>query len=406
MCSNDKIEQLQERVSTFPIFVGTHKQLLERVIRISEIIKYPQGAIIFAGDDISSAFFIILSGAVKIQTHRLKSFELGTGCYFGEYSLIENRPHSSTATAITDTEVLVLPSDVFNELLQQSLPFSNNLLSALVKRLRSKEQLENAMIEKNAQIKEQNEKINDSIELAGIIQKNLLPSEKLLRHKFDSYFLIFQPCQNISGDFFWFAQRYNEYCIAMADCTGHGAPAGLISIMGITYLNEIINTMQDPDPGKILSMLGNKLKQAFTCSEDRFHGQLGMDISMVTINFNKMKLRYAGANLPVFVVSNQQILELLPEKCSLNGVSNSINFKSSTIDINHNDMVYLFTDGFIDQVGGKRGKRIGISRFKEFIFDVSELNVHKQQRALLTHFNNWKGTQLQIDDVSVLGFQI
>ncbi len=413
MHSKEIIAKIKAKLSTFPIFEGTQGFQLEQIIRACHIIPYKAGIAIYEPNDISTAFFIILSGVVKIQINELKTLELGPGRYFGEYSLIENRPHNSKAMALVDTEILVMPSDVFNNLLQQSLPFSNNLLKVLVKRLKSKERLEFALIEKNMQINEQNDKITaqnkkiyDSNEFAGIIQKALLPQEKLLKLKFDSCFLIFQPCENISGDFYWFAQRYNEYCIVVADCTGHGAPAGLISIMGITYLNEIVNSMQDPDPGKFLTQLSKKIKQAFTSTEDRFQGQLGMDISMVSINFNNMTMRYAGANLPVFLVSNKKIIELSPEKCSLNGSTKCKTFHTTSMKIYHSDTVYMFTDGYTDQIGGGEDKRFGFSRFKDIILDVAELNVHKQQRAFLEHFNNWKGDNPQIDDVTILGIQI
>jgi len=406
MQNREDIEKLQKKLSTFPIFEGTQGFQLEQIIRASHIIPYKAGGAIYEANDVSTAFFIILSGVVKIEIHELKSIELGSGNYFGEYSLIENRPHNGTAIAKTDCEILVLPSDVFNNLLQQSLPFSNNLLRILVKRLKATERLESALIEKNIQINEQNVRINDSNELAGIIQKALLPQEKLLKLKFDSCFLLFQPCENISGDFYWFAQRHNEYCVVVADCTGHGAPAGLISIMGITYLNEIVSSMQDPDPGRFLTLLSKKIKQAFTSTDDRFQGQLGMDISMITINFETMTLRYSGANLPVFVVNKQKILELEPEKCSLNGSTDCKTFRSQSLKIEQSDTIYMFTDGYTDQLGGKDEKRFGYARFKEIILNVAELNVHKQQIAFIEQFNKWKGDRPQIDDATLLGIQI
>ncbi len=413
MFDTEIIRQLQRKLASFPIFEGTQGFQLEQVIRASMLVSYPTGIVIFEPNDLSTGFFIILSGIVRIQIHELKALDLGPGRYFGEYSLIENRPHRGRAVTLSDTEVLVIPSDVFNNLLQQSLPFSNNLLKTLVKRLKSKERLEYALIEKNLQINEQNEqitaqneKIKDSIEYAGIIQKALLPQEKLLKLKFESCFIIFQPCENVSGDFYWFAQRYNEYCIVVADCTGHGVPAGLISIMGVTYLNEIVNLMQDPDPGKILNLLGDKIQHAFSSNEERFQAHQGMDLSMVTINFETMTLRYAGANLPVFLVRNGDVFELQPEKSALGGYYKKPVFKSQQQSLQNDDMVYLFTDGFVDQMGGSEGKRFGFTRFKDLISNAAELNVYKQQRIMLSQFFDWKGDFPQIDDITMIGIQI
>ena len=413
MYKNETFQQLLKRLSTFPIFEGTQGFQLEQVIRSSMIIKYASEKVIFDIKDLSTGFFIILSGAVRIQVHELKTLDLGPGRYFGEYSLVENRPHHSKATALTDSEILVIPSDVFNNLLQQSLPFSNNLLKTLVKRLKSKERLEYALIEKNGMINQQNEKINeqnrkitDSMEYAGMIQKALLPPEKLFKLKFDSCFMIFRPYEKVSGDFFWFAQRYNEYCVALADCTGHGVPAGLISIMGITHLNEIVHSMQDPDPGKILTILNNKVTGSFSDNEELIHTNEGMDIAFITINFETMKLRFAGANNPVYIVRNKEIIELQPIKSALGNQYKKSNFTTTTIPLQNNDMIYLFTDGIVDQLGGPKGKRLGFTQFKKLITDTSQLNVYNQQRMILDFLEKWSGNNPQIDDITILGIQI
>ncbi len=413
MSSNENREEFLKKLALFPIFKGTQGYQLEQVVKSSWLIKYKAGDVIFEPNDYSNAFYLILSGVVRLQIHAHKALELGPGRYFGEYSLIEKRQHNTHAQAIADTELLIIPSDIFNNLLQQSLPFSNNLLKTLVKRLKSKERLEYALIEKNNKINqqnqkilEQNESIRESIEYAGIIQRNLLPSEKLLKLKFESCFLIFQPYQKVSGDFYWFAQRYNEYCLAIADCTGHGVPAGLISILGITYLNEIVNSMQDPNPGKILSTLNKKIKQAFSSSDERFQGHHSMDIALICINFETLTLRYAGANLPAFIARDKKIMELPPVKNSLGSVFSNTEFITETIKLLPNDRIYLFTDGIIDQLGGDELLRFGYARFKNMLESICFENIYKQKRLILSTYFDWKGSNPQLDDVTVFGLEV
>ena len=413
MHDDEKLQQLLKKLSTFPIFEGTQGYQLEQVLKSAMILNYTSGSIIYDRDDLSTGFFIILTGAVRIQIHKLKSLELGPGRYFGEYSLIENRSHNGKAITLTDSEILVIPSDVFNNLLQQSLPFSNNLLKTLVKRLKSKERLEHVLIEKNMMINEQNEqiveqnrKITDSMEYAGVIQKALLPPEKLFKLKFNSCFLFFRPYENVSGDFFWFAQRYNEYCVVVADCTGHGVPAGLISILGITHLNEIMHSMQDPDPGKILTILNKKISGAFTDNQERYQTNEGMDIAFITINFETMTLRYAGANNPVYLVRNREINELQPIKSALGNQHKKFDFTTTKVHLENKDMIYLFTDGIVDQIGGTKGRRLGFSQFKTLITNTSDLNVYNQQQVIIDYLDNWCGEYPQIDDITLLGIQI
>ena len=263
------ITSIKEILSKAPLFKGTQGYQLETVIRSSMLVEYADGQIIFEKGDRANAFFIILEGNVKIHARQIKYIELGAGKYFGEYALIEDMPHSSTVTSINHCTCLAMPPDIFKNLLQQSLPFSNRLLQTLIHRLRSKDELEISLTEKNVEIKEQNkkireqnERIHESIEYAGMIQSTMLPSAKLLDMKLENYFLIFHPREKVSGDFYWFAQIDNKYCIAISDCTGHGVPGSMISILGISFLNEIINQVDNPDPGEILTLLNNKMQNA------------------------------------------------------------------------------------------------------------------------------------------------
>lgn len=416
----DQITYIQSRLAGAPLFEGTQGYQLMTVIKASMDVRYKAGQTIFEKGDRANGFFIILEGQVKIHVRDIKFIELGPGKYFGEYALIEDEPHSSTVTTICDCRCLVIPPDVFNNLIQQSLPFSNRLLKTLIRRLRSKDELEISLTEKNIEISErnekireqndkisiQNERIQESIEYAGMIQSTMLPSDKLLDIKLEDYFLIFHPKEKVSGDFYWFAQMENKYCIALSDCTGHGVPGSMISILGISFLNEIFNQLRDPDPAIILSMLNNKMQNALNQNREKYQSHDGMDVTIIVIDFDKMKLSYAGAQNPLYLIRNKELSVFEPNKVSVGTAPNNFKFNRQDTGLERNDMIYMFTDGFVDQLGGKEYKRLSTKQLKSNLTNIAHLNPHVQEQTLLDHFLEWKGTNPQTDDVSVLGIRI
>lgn len=414
------ISEIKNQLAGAPLFEGTQGHQLETVIQASTILDYAADDIIFERGERATGFFIILEGKVKIHVRQIKFIELGPGKYFGEYAMIQNKLHSSTVTAVNNCRCLVMPPDVFNNLLQQSLPFSNHLLKSLIQRLRSKDKLEVSLKEKNKEIsnqnekireqnqkiKEQNEHIHESIEYAGMIQSTMLPSEKLLDMKLENYFLIFHPCEKVSGDFYWFAQRENKYYIAISDCTGHGVPGSMISILGISFLNEIINQISEPVPGEILSKLNNKMQNALNQNHERYRSHDGMDVALVLIDFDRMELSYAGAQSPMYLIRNHELSVFDPDKVNVGTAPHSYNFTTQDMLMDSDDMLYFFTDGVVDQLGGEDYRRFGTSRLKKVLLSVADQRPEIQEQAILDNFLEWKGMNKQTDDVTLLGIRI
>ena len=418
--ADDKIKTIRNKLSEAPLFIGTQGYQLETVIRASMLVEYNDGQIIFEKGDRANGFFIILEGKVKIHARQIKYIELGPGKYFGEYALIEKQPHSSTVTAINRCKCLVMPPDIFNNLLQQSLPFSNRLLQTLIHRLRSKDKLEISLTEKNAEISEQNEKIreqnqkireqnehiHESIEYAGMIQSTMLPSTKLLEMKLENYFLIFHPREKVSGDFYWFAQKENKYCVAISDCTGHGVPGSMISILGISFLNEIINQLDQPDPGEILTLLNNKMKNALNQNHERYHSHDGMDIAFIVIDFDNMELSFSGAQSPMYLVRNNELSVFDPDKVNVGTAPGNYSFTTQDTLLDRDDMLYFFTDGLVDQLGGEAYKRYGTCQLKNLLMQIADQEPQVQEQAILDSFWEWKGEGKQTDDVTLLGIRV
>lgn len=418
--TDENLEYIKEKISSAPLFEGTQGYQLETIIKASMLVDYESGQIIFGRGDRANGFFIIIEGRVKIHVRQIKFIELGPGKYFGEYAMIQKQLHTSTVTAIDDCKCMVVPPDIFNNLLQQNLPFSNRLLESLIQRLRSKDKLEISLIEKNKEIssqnekirkqnqkiREQNEHIQESIEYAGMIQSTMLPSHKLLNLKLENYFMIFHPREKVSGDFYWFAQKENKYCIAISDCTGHGVPGSMISILGISFLNEIINQLSDPDPGKILTMLNNKMQNALSQNHEKYQSHDGMDISIIVIDFNSMELSFAGAQNPLYILRNSELSIFDPDKVNVGTAPHNYAFNRQDTLLDYNDMLYLFTDGIVDQLGGSNFKRYGTSRLKKTLMQIGNLSLEKQEQALLDNLYEWMDDNKQTDDITILGIQV
>ncbi|PLX22698.1 MAG: hypothetical protein C0599_05830 [Salinivirgaceae bacterium] len=418
--NSENINYIKEKISSAPIFEGTQGHQLELILKASMLVNYNAGQVIFERGDRANGFFIIIDGHVKIHVRQIKFIELGPGKYFGEYAMIQKQLHSSTVTAIEDCKCLVVPPDIFENLLQQNLPFSNKLLKSLIQRLRSKDKLEISLIEKNKEIsdqnekireqnqkiREQNEKIHESIEYAGMIQSTMLPSQKLLDLKLENYFMIFHPREKVSGDFYWFAQKDNKYCIAVSDCTGHGVPGSMISILGISFLNEIITQIGEPDPGKILTKLNNKMQNALNQNRERYQSHDGMDISILVIDFDSMELSYAGAQSSLYILRNKELSIFEPDKVNVGTAPHNYKFNRQDTLLDYDDMLYLFTDGIVDQHGGKDFKRFGTSRLKKVLEQYANLSLEKQEQAILDSLYDWKGENKQTDDITLLGIKI
>jgi ligand-binding sensor domain-containing protein len=266
---------------------------------------------------------------------------------------------------------------------------------------------EKELVEKsNLKIEEQNLEIKDSITYAKRIQDALLSGTDLFTNSKDM-FVFFQPRDIVSGDFYWVAETGKVRVIVSADCTGHGVPGALMSMIGTTLLNKIVLEKKIVSPKQILSELDNEIKQALKQHTESATRD-GMDICLVCVNLENKKAIYAGAMRPLFLVRNHQLIEYSPTKHAIGGFSygKDKTFEEIEIDLQENDMFYLFSDGYADQFGGENGKKLMLKNFKKILISIAEMELAKQQENLKRVYNNWKGELDQIDDVLVIGFKI
>ncbi|MCB0379818.1 MAG: SpoIIE family protein phosphatase [Flavobacteriales bacterium] len=265
-------------------------------------------------------------------------------------------------------------------------------------------------------IEEKNKEITDSIQYAKRIQQALITPEEVLKKNIPNSFVFFQPKDIVSGDFYWVAElsttKENEQneklCVfSVADCTGHGVPGAFMSLIGIKILNQSIKEKDINSPAEALDFVNNQVFDTVNKHTDENNiVRDGMDAVLFAINFNTLSLSFAGANNALYIVRDNDIIELKGDKQPIGSYSNQNKFTNVQFQLQKNDVVYASTDGFPDQFGGEDGKKLKSKRFKEKLIECSSLPIEEQKNELQKYFNAWKGNLEQLDDICVLGIKI
>ncbi len=280
--------------------------------------------------------------------------------------------------------------------------------ASMIEELEERVQHRTSMItEQKEIIEEKNKNITDSIKYAKRIQKAILPDMEKIKHSFEDAFVIFQPKDIVSGDFYWFEEVGNKVLFAVVDCTGHGVPGAFMSLIGSNALKKIVIEQQETTPGRILDLLDDSVSE--TLSQNMQHGTVkdGMDLALCSFNRDTMVLEFAGAFNPLWIIRNGELIEFKGDKRAI-GLSdslNSSNFTTQVIKLEPDDQLFLTSDGFADQFGGANNKKLKIKRFKQMI-NTATTSMEQKGNKLLQEFINWKGDFEQLDDVCVIGVRI
>jgi len=263
------------------------------------------------------------------------------------------------------------------------------------------------------EIARQKEKIMDSIYYAKKIQTAVLPPDEFLSKLLPEYFIMFRPKDIVSGDFYWATQKDNKILIAAADCTGHGVPGGFMSMLGMTFLNEISGklTSNELNAGNILTSLRDSVKSSLRQTGKEGEAKDGMDIALCIIDLDTNEVQFAGANNPLYIVRQT---DGEPEVVNIKADDMPIGifydekeaFTNNTLQLEKGDTCYIFSDGYADQFGGKRGRKFMLNRFKKMLTAKSALPMNEQKDYIEDKFDQWKGNNRQIDDVLVIGIRI
>jgi len=260
---------------------------------------------------------------------------------------------------------------------------------------------------KNKALQLQQEEITSSIAYASKIQAAVLPPLELFMKIFPESFVFFKPRDLVSGDFYWTATTGNLTAIAAVDCTGHGVPGAFMSMMGISFLNELFSGHLDKSAGSLLSELRKHVKEALHQTNGRDDTKDGMDIALVIVNRNERALQFAGAYSPMVLIQNQHEVFVKGDRMPI-GVhyNEKALFSTHQLSYNPGDMLYLFSDGYADQFGGTYGRKFRMTPFRELLKTLALLPVHTQKQILTQELNKWQGDMEQIDDILVMGVRL
>ncbi|MEN8155308.1 MAG: 7TM diverse intracellular signaling domain-containing protein [Bacteroidota bacterium] len=255
-------------------------------------------------------------------------------------------------------------------------------------------------------IEKQNKEIKYSFDYAKKIQSTVLPQHDVFDNLFGEHFIFFKPKDIVSGDFYWVSQREQKIVLTAADCTGHGVPGSLMSMLGITMLHEIVNEKNVMHTEEILSQL--RLSIARTLKQEGKIGEQkdGIDMALMIYDPATHLLEFSGANNPIYIIRNGEMLEYKGNNMPVAFYDKMSDFTRHTIEMKKGDRVYMFTDGFPDQFGGPQGKKFKYRPFKDLLLEVNERPMEEQQRILSLIFDEWKGDLSQIDDVLVIGLKL
>ena len=256
------------------------------------------------------------------------------------------------------------------------------------------------------EIYEKNNEIIDSIMYASRIQNSMIPKGKILYSYFDEFFILNKPKDILSGDFFWTTEYENKVIVAVADCTGHGIPASLLSVLGISALNEIVLKYKNLKSNEILNHLRTKIVIALSQSDSNDETKDGMDISLLIYDKRKKHVEFSGAYNPFVLVRDSKLYSIDGDRMPIGICEAENDFSFNSYPVEKNDMIYMFSDGYTDQFGGVNNKKIKRKIFKEQLIKLSKLPLSVQKERFSIYFNEWKGDFEQVDDVLIVGLRI
>ena len=301
-------------------------------------------------------------------------------------------------TIASMTSFKLVQARVQQELLQHR-DHLENLVEIQTKELRS---TINLLQHNNFEKEDLLNEITDSITYAKNIQTAILPSKKIVQKLLRESFIYYKPKDIVAGDFYWLQERDNKVLFAVADCTGHGVPGAMVSVVCNNALNRSVREYGLTEPGKILDKTRGIVKEEFEKSGKEVND--GMDIALCSLEGNQ--LEYAGARIPVWIIRDGEIIEIKGDRQPIGKYGSQKPYTTHTFNLQEGDLIYIFSDGFVDQFGGEKGKKFKIQPFRDLLLSIQENNMYDQKTIIYKTFEDWKGTLEQIDDISVIGVRI
>ncbi|PCH96160.1 MAG: hypothetical protein COB85_03880 [Bacteroidetes bacterium] len=274
----------------------------------------------------------------------------------------------------------------------------------------------NAKVKKSLlEIEQKNKDITDSINYAQKIQEAIMPSRVYIDSLFEECFVLFKPKDIVSGDFYWFAEKNGKRIAVAADCTGHGVPGAFMSMIGNSLLNEMVMEREITDPGQILQGVKDGIIHALSQTGGRGQQKDGMDMALCAYDEGNKTVEFAGAYNSLYLIRGGELLETKADRMPI-GIyedDGGKTFTTHTIKLQKDDMLYIFTDGFVDQFGGPKGKKFMGKRYRQALADIVKLPMDEQRDFLDKTVEGWKadpgqpgGISEQMDDILIIGIRV
>lgn len=272
--------------------------------------------------------------------------------------------------------------------------------------LKEKEKALDQIAKQKKELEIRDKNITDSLIYAQRIQEALLPSQDFFRKHFRDSFIFFRPKDIISGDFYWIDEKDNKIFVAAADCTGHGVPGALMSMVGLEIIEKAIIEDNIVKPSDILSVMNRALEKTF--SREKNIGTIirdGMDIGLCVIDRKKKKLEYSGAFFPLYLIRDNTLTEIKGDKIIIGMNPERLEYTSHELDLFEDDILYIFSDGYADQFGGNENKKFMYRRFRYLLTRIHNFPIDDQKSILDDNIKTWMADNPQVDDMMVLGFR-
>jgi sigma-B regulation protein RsbU (phosphoserine phosphatase) len=266
--------------------------------------------------------------------------------------------------------------------------------------------LEKKVIERTKKIESQRKEITDSLHYARRIQNALLPPDEELDMLLPSYFILNKPRDIVSGDYYWLAHKDNKVIVAVADSTGHGVPGAFMSILGVAYLNEILNQTVAIKANEILNQLRGQVIKSLHQTGKKDETRDGMEIALCVVDFKRRKLQYSGAFRPLYLIRDNVLKEFKGDSMPI-GIYDyeESSFQNEELIFKENDIIYMFSDGYVDQLGGPDRKTFRSRNFKQLLINIHQKPLHEQKGILEKEYEEWRHGIGQIDDIMVMGIR-
>ena len=245
-----------------------------------------------------------------------------------------------------------------------------------------------------------------SLKYASFIQQAVLPDQRYMENTLTDFFVLHKPRDIVSGDFYYCARKEEFIVVAAGDCTGHGVPGALMSIMGVSFLNEILSTRGPIQSSRILNLLRERVMRALHQRGHELENKDAMDMALCVFNPQTNELQYSGANNPLYHIRKRVLTEIKADKMpvGINAIEEN-SFTNHSLQLIPGDIVYIFSDGYPDQFGGPLNKKFKYGPFKELLIRISDRSMEDQREELDQVITDWKGDDFQVDDILILGIK-